>query len=296
MTKECRSHYKNTFQAGDCVITKDALEAHLINEDVSVSDFLLRPPEFLAKYNLTQFEYMESKNIEIQPYFLIRPSTKQGNKKRWKICKANGKTEIIYEDSIIMKGHPKVTLPIFERWNLLSLVEQGSPDKCPIKPRYDGSARAFNWKNMWYSLKEQSDEERIVTRHRRTKIPELAVMQPNITWDEIPEDNINFVLGLPGVDAWKPKFYKNRVGVGYHVKVPTKSINYNTSAWMNRMAPQGVETKSVESTENEVSYQHFYVPMERLKPVFRPSQKKIATGWYAINWCITSFKRFFPNA
>lgn len=285
------------YKSGCCVLLRPSIESYInYLDEIEIDDFQMRTPEFLSKHGVTQYELMDNENIEVQPHFLVRPTTAKNKRKRWIAVEVNGKKTTIFEDEILMKGEPKITLPIFERWNLLSLVEEGESTKCPLSPNYDGSPAAHYWEGIWYALKHKTDATRVVTKGKKNPAPEIEVMLPKLTFDQITPDNIKFILGLPGVDNWKPKYYKNRIGVGYHVKVPSKSIEYPSSAWMNRTASDGCKTKSVESSEDGINYQHLFIPMERLKPIFRPSEIKIHKVWYSINWCITSFKRFFTNA
>ena len=283
-------------QVGDCVLVKQQVEGFEHHLGIELEDFQLSPPQFLSKHNSTLTKLLEKFDIQFTPLYLARPTTKSKGKARWIVINMAGHTETIFEEDILITGTHKITLPLFERWNLLSLVEEGLETQCPLPPRTDGLAHAYHYNGTWYALKEKETENRFVTQGKRNPAPELEMMQPQLTFDEINEEHKTLVLGLPGVDNWKPKYYKNRIGIGYCVEVPSKDITYSSSPWINRKASAGIQTKSATKPQASEEIQHFYIPLERLRPIFKPDEKNISKGWYAINWCITSFKRFFPNA
>lgn len=283
------------YEIGDCIILKNQISGfeHILG--LEIEDFQLDPPQFLSKHNTTLTELLEKNKIEIYPYHIMDTTTAVQRKQRFVVANPEGKVEKIFVDDILMKGKFKVTMPMFERWNLFSLVEQGEPRKCPLHPKYDGTPSAYYYDSCWYALKEKTPENRFVTAGNKMAKAELEMMCPQLSFDEIPEENIKLILDLPGVDNWKPKSYKNRRGIGYQVIVPTKKVKYSGSPWMNRTASNGVQTKSVVDTKDGEEVQHFYIPLERLRPVFQPNESNLNKAWYAINWCITSFRRFFPK-
>ena len=155
------------YGTGDCIILKNQIAGfeHILG--LELEDFELDPLQFLSKHNTTLTKLLEKKEIELNPYHIIDTTRPLNKKDRFVIVSPDGKVEKIFAEDILMKGKFKVTLPMFERWNLFSLVEKGDSHQCPLHPRYDGTPSAYHYQGYWYALKEKSNAHRFVTQGKK---------------------------------------------------------------------------------------------------------------------------------
>lgn len=267
------------YGVGSCVLLRESCEGYFRYLDIPIEDIHLWDREFKNNYGKTINQYLADADVNLEANFIIKIL----RNKKYRVVNAQGKERTVSESDILMEGEPYINNPNFESWNLLSIVERGSADACPISPHpQDFRPRAYHIDGYWYGLAFSSGTLPASTRNQNPK-KEVEQLYPKNKWKDIKDKKL--IVGLPWCDAWKPRISESRVGIGYHVSLPLEDVSYSNRKIQNRLAlEKGVQTFEADGKA------HFYIPINRLQPKFHFPVRKESRSWFAINWCPRGFK------
>ena len=266
------------YSVGSCVLLIESAIPHFTYHALPIDDIHLWDSEFAAKYGQPINNWLKENDINLPPHFILRPLKRD----KYRVVGPDGRERTINAEDILMKGEPSFGKQTFHSWNLLSIVEKGNSQSCPISPHpQDFKPRATFIDGHWYGL--AFEEKGLYPASTRTENPkkEMKMLSPTLKWDDIQDKKI--IVGLPWCDAWKPRISESRTGIGYHITIPTIDVKYSGSTYRNRRANEM-------TTYQENDNSHFYVPINRLQPSFAFPNRSCSKKWFAINWCPNGFR------
>lgn len=267
------------YSVGSCVLLRESCEGYFRYLDIPIEDIHLWDREFKNKYGKTINQYLIDADVNLEANFVIKIL----RQKKYRVVNAQGKERTVKESEILMEGEPYINNSNFESWNLLSIVERGNSNSCPLSPHpQDFKPRAYYIDGYWYGLSFSEGTLPASTRNQNPK-KEVHQLFPKNKWKNLSDKKL--IVGLPWCDAWKPRITESRIGVGYHIIIPTEEVAYSTRKIQNKKALE----------ENVMTYEaegksHFYIPINRLQPKFHFPVRKESRKWFAINWCPRGFQ------
>ena len=136
------------YSVGSCVLLRESAIPHFTYHSLPIDDIHLWDSDFASKYGQPINSWLKENDINLPPHFILKSI-----KNKYRVVGPNGRERTIREEEILMEGEPSFGKQTFHSWNLLSIVEQGSSQSCPISPHpQDFKPRATYIDGYWYGL------------------------------------------------------------------------------------------------------------------------------------------------